>query len=190
MIETGVSTFSKISKLPLAMALSKNSQGSASAPTLCELPSMQRERQIQRQLQQESRSSAQDSNEESGYLLRSPTAAAAPRGSHHTSRSMDSQDSRSSAPDTGTTAPGGPHRTSWSMDSQDSRSSAPDNEESGYLFRSSTATAAPRGSHRTSRSMDTVLSILRRAVAVLDESDEETEDSVISNRRDDSNSQP
>jgi hypothetical protein len=73
---------------------------------------------------------------------------------------------------------------------QDSRSSAPDNEESSNLLRPSTATSAPRSSHRTSRPMDTVLSILLRAIAVLEESDDDPEDSVISNRRDDSNSQP
>ena len=73
---------------------------------------------------------------------------------------------------------------------QDSRSSVLDNEESGYLLRSSTATAAPRGSHRTSRFMDIGRPILRRAIADLEESDDEPEDSVISSRRDDSNSQP
>jgi hypothetical protein len=75
---------------------------------------------------------------------------------------------------------------------QESRSSAADSngEESGYLLRLSTPTAAPGGSHRTSESKDTLRSILRRAVAILDESDDEPEDSVVSIRRDDSNSQP
>jgi hypothetical protein len=74
---------------------------------------------------------------------------------------------------------------------QESRSAAADsNEESGYLLHSSTVAPSCRGSHRTSRSTDTLRSILRRAVAVLDESDHEAEDSVISSRRDDSNSQP
>jgi hypothetical protein len=73
---------------------------------------------------------------------------------------------------------------------QESRSSAPDsNEESGYLLRSSTA-APSRGTHRTSRSMDTLRSILRLAIAVLEESDDEPDNSVISSRLDDSNSQP
>jgi hypothetical protein len=103
------------------MNLSKNSQESASAPSLSELLRMQR----QRRLQEESRSSATDSNEQSGYHLHSSTAA-----------------------------------------------------------------PSSRGSHRTSRSTDTLRSILRRAIAVLDESDHEAEDSVISSRRDDSNSQP
>jgi hypothetical protein len=70
---------------------------------------------------------------------------------------------------------------------QESRSSVPDNEECGYL---SSFTAAPRGPLRTARSIDDLRSILRRAVAIIDESDEETEDSVISSRRDDTNSQP
>jgi hypothetical protein len=73
---------------------------------------------------------------------------------------------------------------------QESRSTALDsNEESGYLLRSSTG-APSRVTHRTSRSMDTLRSILRRAAAVLEESNDESEDSVISSRRDDSNSQP
>jgi hypothetical protein len=56
------------------------------------------------------------------------------------------------------------------------------------------STAAPRGSHRTSFSMEYLRSILTRAVEVLDEvldeDDEEVEDTVVSSRRDDSNSQP
>jgi hypothetical protein len=72
---------------------------------------------------------------------------------------------------------------------QESRSAAADiNEESGYLLRSSTATAAPRGSHPTSRSMDTLRLILSQAIAIIEESNDEPEDSII--RRDDSNSQP
>jgi hypothetical protein len=100
------------------MTLSKNSQESATVPNFSDLIRMQR----QRQLQQESRSSAPGSNAESGCLLRS-------------------------------------------------------------------STAAPRGSHRTSRSMDNLRSILRLAVAVFDESDDESEDSAISSGCD-SNSQP
>jgi hypothetical protein len=70
---------------------------------------------------------------------------------------------------------------------QESRSSVPDNEEGGYLYSSgigsSTTTAAPRGFHRTAiRSMDNLRSIIRRAIAIIeDESDEEPEDSDISN---------
>jgi hypothetical protein len=98
---------------------------------------------------------------------------------------------------------------------RDSRISAPDNEESGYLSSSSLGSsttaaprgsphasrsmdnlrsilaAAPRGSHRSSaRSTDTLRSILHRVVTIIDESDEEPDDSVISSRRDDSNSHP
>jgi hypothetical protein len=72
---------------------------------------------------------------------------------------------------------------------QESGSSAQGNEESNNIASSSdlhSFTAAPRDSHpRTSRarSLDTLRSILHRAIAVLD--DDELEDSVISSRRDD-----
>jgi hypothetical protein len=72
------------------------------------------------------------------------------------------------------------------------RSSEPDNEESDYLspIGFCSFTAAPRGSHRTSLPMDNLRSILTRAIDVLYEDDEEVEDTVVSSRRDDSNSQP
>jgi hypothetical protein len=84
--------------------------------------------------------------------------------------------------------------SSTSTAASESRSRAPDNEERGNLsssgLGSSTTAEAPRGSHRSARPVENLRSILRRAVAVLDESDEEPEDSNISSRCDDSNSQP
>ena len=75
----------------------------------------------------------------------------------------------------------------------ESGSSAQGNEESNNIASSNglrSFTAAPVGSHpRTSRarSLDTLRSILNRAIAVLD--DDELEDNIVSSRRDDLNPQ-
>jgi hypothetical protein len=147
------------------MTFSKDSPPNTSTPSLAE------QLRMQRQLEQESRSSAASDNaapEESDSLsspsrLRSFTAASEML---RTQRQLQ----------------------------QESRSSAPDNiERRGSLssIGPRSSTAAPRGSpHRASRSMDSLRLILDLAIAILDEDDVEVEDSVISIRSDDSNIQP
>lgn len=148
------------------MTFSKNSPPNASASHLNELLRMQRELQerTQRQLHEESKSSAAD-NEESDSLpsssLRSFTAA-----SEQLPMQREIQ--------------------------EESKSSVADNEESDSLFSSGLHSfpAAPRGSQPTSRSTDNVRSILNLALAILAESDEEPDDNVESSNSDDSKSQP
>jgi hypothetical protein len=158
-------------KVPHTMTFSKNSLPSASAPNLGEL--LRR----QRQLQQESTSSAPDNAEESDDPLSS---------SGLLSFTAATEQLRMQRPQL----------------QHESGSSAQGNEETNNISSSSglrSFTAAPRGSHpRTSapraRSMNSLRSILNRAIAVLDGEDaaldaEEVEDSVISSRRDDLNPQ-
>jgi hypothetical protein len=155
------------------MTFSKDSPPNTSSPSLIELLRMQR------QLEQESRSSAASDN-------------AAPEESDHSdNEESDSLSSRSRL--RSFTAASELLRTQSQLQ-QESRSSAPDNiERSGSLssigLRSSTA--APRGSpHRASMSTDSLRLILVLAIAIIDDDDDEVEDSVTSIRSDDSNSQP
>jgi hypothetical protein len=132
----------------------------ASTPTLAE------QLRMQRYLQQESRSSAPENAKESDSL-----SSSGPRSFTAASEELRMQ----------------------RQIQQESRSSAPENSEESDSLSSSgprSFTAAPRDSNRTSRSMDNLRTILDRAVAVLDEDNEELEDSVISSRSDDSNTQP
>jgi hypothetical protein len=148
------------------MTFSKDSPPNASEPNLGELLRIATERQLQmrrqRELQEESRSSASD-NEESDFLsssrLHSLTAA---------SEQLPMQRQLQ----------------------QESRNLAADNDESDSLSSSGihSLTAAPRGSRDTSMTVANVRSIVDDAIALLDESDEEPEDGVESSSCDDSNS--
>jgi hypothetical protein len=147
------------------MTISKDSPPNASTPTLAELLRIQRQLQIrtQRQLQEESESSASEieqSDSLSSSRLRSFTTA---------SEQLPTQRQLQ----------------------QELINSAPENEERNSLSSGElhSLTASPRGSHHTTMAMADLRSILNRALAVLDESDDEPEDGVESSSRDNSNSQ-
>jgi hypothetical protein len=159
-----VSTFKDLKTLH-TMTFSKNSSPNASTPTVDEML-IQRQLQMrrQRELQEESRSSASN-NEESDSLsssrLRSFTAA---------SEQLRMQRQLQ----------------------QELRNPAPENEESDALSSAGlhSLTGAPRGSQSNSMTVAKLRSILNCALAVLDESDDEAEDGVESSRCGDSNSEP
>jgi hypothetical protein len=142
------------------MTFSKYSPPNTSPPSLGE------QLRMQRQLQQESRSSTSDNAAEEGASL----SSSGPRS--FTAASVQLRMQR--------------------QFEQEARSSAPDNAEDSDCLRTSglrSSTAAPRGSHRASRSRNNLRSILDLAIAILDEDDEEAEATVVSSRCDDSNSQ-
>jgi hypothetical protein len=158
------------------MTFSKDSPPNTSTPSLAEQLRMQRQ-----ELEQESRSSAASDN-------------AAPEESGSSDNAAEESATLSSPSRLRSfTAASELLRTQRQLQ-QESRSSAPDNiERRGSLssIGPRSSTAAPRGSpHRASRSMDSLRSIIDRARAIIDEDDDEVEDSVTSIRSDDSNSQP
>jgi hypothetical protein len=148
------------------MTSSKDSSpNNASTPTIDEI-FIQRQLEIrrQRELQEESKSSASDNEDRDSVFssrLRSFTTAS---GQLPMQRQLQ----------------------------QISRSSPPENEESDALSSGGlhSLAAAPRDSHRDSMTAANLRSILTCALVVLDESDDEPEGGVESSSRDDSNSQP
>jgi hypothetical protein len=153
-------------KTLLTMTSSKDSSpNNASAPTIDEI-FIQRQLQIrrQRELQEESKSSASDNEERDSIFssrLRSFTTTS---GQLPMQRQLP----------------------------QESRNSPPSNEESDALSSGGlhhSIAAATRGSPRTSVTAANLRSILNCAIAVLDESDDEPEDGVESSGCEDSNSQ-
>jgi hypothetical protein len=128
---------------------------------------IQRQLQVrrQRELQEESRSSASN-NEESDSL----SSSRLPRSFTAASEQLRMQRQLQQA----------------------LRNPAPENEESDALSSAGlhSLTGAPRGSQSNSMTVAKLRSILNCALAVLDESDEEAEDGVESSSCGDSNSEP